>query len=46
MLWFNITNFAVVTVKDVDYCSIIHDINKSQANNLLENSMVDDHWHI
>ena len=46
MLWFNITNFAVVTVKDVDYCCIIHDINKSQANNLLENSMVDDHWHI
>ena len=46
MLCLNITNFAVVTVKDADYCCIIHDINKSEANNLLENSVVDDHWHI
>ena len=46
MLCHNITNFAIITVKDVDYCCIIHDINKSEANNLLENSVLDDRWHI
>ena len=46
MLCLNITNFAIITVKDVDYCCIIHDSNRSEANNLLENSVLDDRWHI
>ena len=46
MLCLNITNFAIITVKDVDYCCIIHDINRSEAYNLLENSVLDDRWHI
>ena len=46
MLCLNITNFAIITVKDVDYCCIIHGINRSEANNLLENSVLDDRWHI
>ena len=30
---------AIITVKYVDYCCITHNINKSEANNLLENSL-------
>ena len=31
----------IITVKKVDYCCIIHDINKSEAINLLENYVLE-----
>ena len=31
MLCFNISNITIITVKNVDYCCIIHDITKSEA---------------
>ena len=42
MLCLNISNIAIVTVKGVDYHCIIHDISKSEAIRLLENSVLDD----
>ena len=39
MLSVNIIDIAIITVKNVDYCSIIHIINKSKAINLLKNSV-------
>ena len=40
MIWqHNISNIAIITVKNVDYCCIIHNISKSEAINLLENSV-------
>ena len=36
---FNITDIAIITVKNVDIYCIIHYINKSEAINLLENSV-------
>ena len=38
----NISNIAITAVKGVDYRCIIHDITKSEAINLLENSMLGD----
>ena len=38
-----ISDIAVITAKNVDYRCIIHDINKSEATLLLENSVLDDH---
>ena len=38
----NISNIAIITVKNVDYCCIIHNISKCQAINLLENSVLGD----
>ena len=32
----NITNIAIFTIKNVDYCCIIHNINKFEAINLLK----------
>ena len=46
ILRLNISNFTIITIKGVDYCCIIHNINKSEATHLLENSVVDDRWHI
>ena len=42
MLCLNISNIAIITVKGVDYCCVIHDISKSEAFPLLENSVLDD----
>ena len=42
MLSANISNIAIITVKNVDYCSIIHNISKSEATNLLKNSVLED----
>ena len=39
MLCLNISGIAIITVKNVDYCCIIHNISKSGAINLLENSV-------
>ena len=35
MLSFNISNITIITVKNVDYCCIIHNIRKTEAINLL-----------
>ena len=42
MLRVNISDIAIITVKNVDYCCIIHSISKSEAINLLENSVLED----
>ena len=41
MLCFNLSDIPIITVKGIDYCCIIHDINKSDTINLLENSVFD-----
>ena len=41
----NINDVPIITVKDVDYRCIIHNITKSQAINLLKNSVLEDHGH-
>ena len=41
MLSVNISNIAIITVKNVYYCCIIHNINKSEAINLLESSALE-----
>ena len=46
MLRINISDITIVAVKEVDNCFIIQDIKKSEAINLLENSLLDDHWYI
>ena len=41
MLSVNICDIAIITIKNVDYRSIIHKISKSEASNLLENSVLE-----
>ena len=45
MLSVNISNIAVITVKNVDYCCIIHN-SKSEAVNLLKNRVLEDRGYI
>ena len=42
MLCLNISNIAIITVKRVDYRCVIYKISKSEAINLLENSVLED----
>ena len=42
----NITNIAFITIKNVDYRFIIHKIDKSEAVNLLTNSVLEDRGYI
>ena len=35
-------DIAIITVKNGDYCCIIYNISKSETNNLLENSVLED----
>ena len=42
----NISDIAIITVKGAAYCFIIHGISKSDAINLLENSILDDRGYI
>ena len=42
ILHLNINNIANITVKGVDYCYIIHDINLSTAIHFFESSLLDD----
>ena len=37
VLCLNISDIGIITVKNADYCCIIHNISKSEAINLLEN---------
>ena len=41
MVYINISDIAVITVKNADYHCIIHNITKSEAINLLENSVLE-----
>ena len=40
MLCLNISNITIITVKNVDYRCIIHNISKSEAINLLESAVL------
>ena len=40
MLSVNTSNIACTTVMNFDYCCIIHNINESEAFNLLKNSVL------
>ena len=42
----SIRNIAIVTVKNVDYCCIIHNISKSKAISLLKNSVLENRGYI
>ena len=42
----NISDIAIITVKNVDYRCIIHNISKSEAINLLKNSVLEDRGYI
>ena len=42
MLSVNINHIAIITVKNIEYCCIIHKISKSEAINLLKNSDLED----
>ena len=42
MLCLNISDIPITTVKNVDYRCIIHNISKSEAIDLLENSVLED----
>ena len=42
MLSVNISDIAIITIKNVDYRCIIHNISKSEAINLLESSVLED----
>ena len=46
MLCLNISNTAVITVKNVDYRCIIHDVSKSEATHLFINSAFRDRGYI
>ena len=42
----NISDIAIITVKNIDYCCIIHTISKSEAINLLKDSVLEDHGYV
>ena len=42
MFCLNISDVAIITVKDVDYCYIIHEIKNPEAIHLLERSACED----
>ena len=42
MLCLNISDIAIITFKNVDYCCIMYNISKSEVINLLEKSVLED----
>ena len=46
MLSVNISSIAIITIKNVDYCFIIHNISKYEETNLLKNYVLEDRWYI
>ena len=46
ILCLNLSDIAVISVINVDYRRIIHNISKSEAINLLENSVLEDRGYI
>ena len=46
MLYVNISNVTLITLKNVDYLCVIHNISKSEAINLFKNSVLEDRGYI
>ena len=46
MLSVNIGDIDIITIKNVDYGCTVYNISKSQANNLLTNSVFEDRGNI
>ena len=46
MVSVKISNIAIITVNNVDYCCITHNIRKSEAINLLKNSFLEDRGYL
>ena len=46
ILCLNVSDIAIVTVKNVDYCCIIYNISKCEAINILKNSMLENRGYI
>ena len=46
LLTVNKSDIAIITVKNVDYCCIVHNIRKSEATNLLKNSVLEDRGYL
>ena len=46
MLCLNLGDIAIIIVKNVDYCCIIHDISKSESIQFLKNSVLGDRDYI
>ena len=46
MLSVNMSNIAIITVKNVDYYCIIHNLSKSEATSLLKKSVLKDRVYI
>ena len=46
ILCLNLSDIAIITVKNVDYCCIFYDINKSEAIILIENPVLHDRGYI
>ena len=42
MLYVNFSDFAIITVKGVDYCCINHDVSKSEAIHMMGSYVLDD----
>ena len=41
MLCLSISDIAIITIKNIDYCDIIHNISKFEAINLLESAVLE-----
>ena len=46
MLCLNLSDIAIITIKNIDYLCIIHNISKSEEINLLENSVLKDRGYL
>ena len=46
MLSVNISYIAIITVKNIDYRCIIHNISKSESINLSKNSVLENHGYL
>ena len=46
MLCLNISDIAIITVKNVNYSCILYNINKSESIHILENFVLEDHGYI
>ena len=46
IFYLNISNIAIITVENVVYCCITHDLRKSKAICLIDNSMFEDRGYI
>ena len=42
LLCLNLSNIAIITVKEVDYCCITYDTGKYDSSHILENSILND----